>query len=180
MTSAGAALSAGAATADAIPMAGAVAHHSTLIKTFKLPSGDRSLEVSGILNPVNNPLNTLNKSVSDRSHPSLDKSLIPKMQPTLIRDQPLVPVCASISSVSSLSSSSVSSVSSSSSVSSAVSSLSSISPLSSTPHISPTAQIHPTSQSVGRIRKPEGNKSLPLWEQSSLTQEPKHVFGVKR
>ena len=109
--------------------------------------------------------------MSDRSHPSLDKTLIPKLQPTLIRDQPPAPVCASVSSVSSLSSSSVSSVSSlssssvsslssSSSVSSAVSSISSISSLSSTPHISPTAQIHPTSQSVGRIRKP--------------------VFGVKR
>ena len=110
-------------------MAGAVAHPSTLIKTSKLPSGDSRVEVSGIFNPVNNPLNTLNKSVSDRSHPSLDKSLIPKMQPTLIRDQPLVPVCACISSVSL--------------------------------HISPIAQIHPTSQSVGRIRKPDRQQKPP-------------------
>ena len=78
-------------------MAGAVAHPYTLIKTSKLPSGDSRVEASGIFNSFNNPLNTLNKSVGDRSHPSLDKSLIPKMQPTLIRDQPLVPVCASTS-----------------------------------------------------------------------------------
>ena len=40
VTSAGAVLSASAATAAAIPMAGAVAHPSTLIKTSKLPLGD--------------------------------------------------------------------------------------------------------------------------------------------
>ena len=98
---AAAALSAGATTAAVIPMAPAMAHPSTL----KLPPGDRRVKVLGILNPSNNPLNTL-KRVSGRSHPSLDKSLIPKLQPTLIRDQPFVPVCASISSVSSVSSSS--------------------------------------------------------------------------
>ena len=69
---AAAALSAGAATAAAIPMAGAVAHPSTLNKT---EPGDRRVKVLGILNPSNNPLNTL-KRVSGRSHPSLDKSLI--------------------------------------------------------------------------------------------------------
>ena len=132
------------------------------IPVCKLPPGDRRVKVLGILNPSNNPLNTL-KRASGRSHPSLDKSLIPKLQPTLIRDQPPVPVCASVSSVSSLSSSSVSSLSSSSvsSLSSSSSPLSYVSSLSSTPHITPIASVHPTSQSVGRIREPDRQPKPP-------------------
>ena len=61
-----------------------------------------------------------------------------------------------------VSSSSVSSVSSSSvSVSSAVSPVSYVSSLSSTPHISPIASVHPTSQSVGRIREPDRQPKPP-------------------